>query len=172
MFQDRLISKNAWRDYPTGANTNFAFEAFETEEKAPPPPVSSLPRPREMMGPTNGMMLDDQIHHPHKFQHQEFQHSRNNIGAMVPGPRATYSLPRAPGHRHSTGIASSPGPQPQGYYTQDRRNVQRFKHPNQAHSGSQSLLQPQPDFYFMPSQRKYSGEVVRVYVDYGNSKNK
>lgn len=24
----------------------------------------------------------------------------------------------------------------------------------------------QPDFYFMPSQRKYSGEVVRVYVDY------
>lgn len=23
-----------------------------------------------------------------------------------------------------------------------------------------------PDFYFMPSQRKYSGEVVRVYVDY------
>lgn len=26
----------------------------------------------------------------------------------------------------------------------------------------------QPDFYFMPSQRKYSGEVVRVYVDYNN----
>lgn len=25
---------------------------------------------------------------------------------------------------------------------------------------------PPPDFYFMPSQRKYSGEVVRVYVDY------
>lgn len=24
----------------------------------------------------------------------------------------------------------------------------------------------QPDFYFMPSQRKYEGEVVRVYVDY------
>ena len=23
-----------------------------------------------------------------------------------------------------------------------------------------------PDHYFMPSQRKYSGEVVRVYVDY------
>lgn len=29
----------------------------------------------------------------------------------------------------------------------------------------------QPDFYFMPSQRKYSGEVVRVYVDY-NGQNK
>lgn len=26
----------------------------------------------------------------------------------------------------------------------------------------------QPDFYFMPSQRRYSGEVVRVYVDYNN----
>lgn len=172
LFQDRLIAKNAWRDYSTGANTNFAFEAFETEEKAHPPPVSSLPRPREMIGPSNGILLDDQIQHQHKFQHLEQQHSRNNIGTMVPGPRATYSLPRAPGYRHSTGIASSSGPQSQGYYTQDRRNMQRFKHPNQVHSSSQSVLPPQPDFYFMPSQRKYSGEVVRVYVDYGNPKNK
>lgn len=30
----------------------------------------------------------------------------------------------------------------------------------------------QPDFYFMPSQRKYSGEVVRVYVDYGSQATK
>lgn len=28
--------------------------------------------------------------------------------------------------------------------------------------------QVNPDFYFMPSQRKYEGEVVRVYVDYNN----
>lgn len=27
-----------------------------------------------------------------------------------------------------------------------------------------------PDFYFMPSQRKYEGEVVRVYVDYNQPK--
>lgn len=26
----------------------------------------------------------------------------------------------------------------------------------------------QPDFYFMPHQRRYSGEVVRVFVDYNN----
>ena len=142
-----------------------------------------------MIGPSNGIPVDEpsqhQHHHQqqlqsqqqnqhsnqHKHQHQELHNPRNSIGAMVPGPRATYSLPRAPGHRHSTGMASSSGPQPQGYYTQDRRNNQRFKNPNHAHSGSQSLLQPQPDFYFMPSQRKYSGEVVRVYVDYGNHKN-
>ena len=28
--------------------------------------------------------------------------------------------------------------------------------------------QLQPDFYFMPHQRRYSGEVVRVFVDYNN----
>ena len=177
MFQDRLIGKNAWRDYTAGANTNFAFEGFETEEKAPPPPVSSLPRPREVNGSSNGIPVDEQPQHQNKNQyqhpHQEshVQNPRNSIGAMVPGPRATYSLPRAPGSRHSSGMASSSGSQPQGYYTQDRRNMQRFKNPNHAHSGSQTLLQPQPDFYFMPSQRKYSGEVVRVYVDYGNHKN-
>ncbi|XP_046483406.1 uncharacterized protein nahoda isoform X3 [Neodiprion pinetum] len=129
--KDQLITtNNAWKDYNSGANTNFAFEAFETEEKAPPP-VSSLPRPRETAMEPDGVRPTQQI----------------------AGPRATYSLPRAPGPRQP------PPPQP-GYYTQDRRN-QRFKGPNG--SGPQ-----QPDFYFMPSQRKYSGEVVRVYVDYGN----
>ncbi|XP_046744465.1 uncharacterized protein LOC124410271 isoform X6 [Diprion similis] len=129
--KDQLITtNNAWKDYNSGANTNFAFEAFETEEKAPPP-VSSLPRPRETAMEPDGVRPTQQI----------------------TGPRATYSLPRAPGPRQP------PPPQP-GYYTQDRRN-QRYKGPNG--SGPQ-----QPDFYFMPSQRKYSGEVVRVYVDYGN----
>ncbi|XP_020710533.2 uncharacterized protein LOC105690351 isoform X4 [Athalia rosae] len=131
--KDQLITtNNAWKDYNSGANTNFAFEAFETEEKAPPP-VSSLPRPREATA------IGQESRNPHQQQ--------------IGGPRATYSLPRAPGPRQP------PPPQP-GYYTQDRRN-QRYKGPNA--SGPQ-----QPDFYFMPSQRKYSGEVVRVYVDYGN----
>ncbi|XP_015589186.1 uncharacterized protein LOC107264912 isoform X5 [Cephus cinctus] len=134
-LQDQLIAKNAWRDYSSGANTNYAFEAFETEEKAPPP-VSSLPRPRD-------------VPDGHRVA------LSGTAGGVAPGPRATYSLPRAPGPRQP------PPPQP-GYYTQDRRN-QRFKGSNTSASG-----QPQPDFYFMPSQRKYSGEVVRVYVDYGN----
>lgn len=54
--------------------------------------------------------------------------------------RNTYSLPRT----------SQSAVNYQGYYT------------HRPHS------ELQPDFYFMPSQRKYSGEVVRVYVDYNN----
>lgn len=140
-----MIASNAWKDYASGANTNFAFEAFETEEKAPPPPISSLPRAREMTGNgMTGMNGTDTVEGPHR---------------MV-GPRATYSLPRAPGARHSA-------PVQHGYYTQDRRD--HYGRPKSIHNPTGAAAQAnQPDFYFMPSQRKYSGEVVRVYVDYGN----
>lgn len=81
--------------------------------------------------------------------------------------RATYSLPRAPGPRQTPPATQS------GYYTQDRRNQRPKSHHGNGNMSSQQSSQ-QPDFYFMPSQRqrKYSGEVVRVYVDYGNQKSK
>ncbi|XP_011304323.1 uncharacterized protein [Fopius arisanus] len=154
--QERLIAHNAWRDYSTGANTNFAFEAFETEEKAPPPPVSSLPRHRDVTDgviprSSNGMSTME-------------NHHRLSSHQQLSAPRATYSLPRAPGPRQPP-----PPPQP-GYYTQDRRNHRPKSHHGNGISSQQTSQQP--DFYFMPSQRKYSGEVVRVYVDYGNQKPK
>ncbi|XP_018044703.1 PREDICTED: uncharacterized protein LOC108684748 isoform X3 [Atta colombica] len=143
--KERLIASNAWKDYASGANTNFAFEAFETEEKAPPPPISSLPRTREMTSNgMTGMNSTDAVEGPNR---------------MV-GPRATYSLPRAPGARHSVPIQH-------GYYTQDRRD--HYGRPkSMQHNPGIATQANQPDFYFMPSQRKYSGEVVRVYVDYNN----
>lgn len=62
-----------------------------------------------------------------------------------------------------------------GYYTQDRR-ARNSSSQNPSGGGERSHRQTTersnnggadtPDFYFMPSQRKYSGEVVRVYVDY------
>lgn len=66
----------------------------------------------------------------------------------------TYSLPRTVVQQQQHLQKSHPG-----YYTQDRRNR------SAQHSASSAGVD-QPDFYFMPSQRKYSGEVVRVYVDY------
>lgn len=63
-----------------------------------------------------------------------------------------------------------PHSQMAGYYTQDRRN--RSSHnPNGSSNYHRQTMErsngtDQPDFYFMPSQRKYSGEVVRVFVDY------
>lgn len=59
-----------------------------------------------------------------------------------------------------------------GYYTQDRRN-RSSQNPNGGNhnnyhrqASERSNGADTPDFYFMPSQRKYSGEVVRVFVDY------
>ncbi|KAI5708088.1 hypothetical protein M8J77_016174 [Diaphorina citri] len=74
------------------------------------------------------------------------------------GPGNTYSLPRQASSNH--GLASHPG----GYYTHQR--------PSKSLMTSSDSPQLQPDFYFMPSQRKYSGEVVRVYVDYNNTPKK
>ncbi|XP_057333014.1 uncharacterized protein LOC130672435 isoform X4 [Microplitis mediator] len=180
--QERLITNNMWKDYSTGAKTNFGFEAFETEEKVPPPPVSNPPRTRDvtdgaitMSGGGKNMMEKHRLssssnghNHNHSHNHNHNNNSSNNSNShhhshqMSSTPRATYSLPRAPGTRQ-------PSPPPQlSYYTQDRRNNRKSN--NNANGNSQSGQQP--DFYFMPSQRKYSGEVVRVYVDYGNQKPK
>lgn len=84
-----------------------------------------------------------------------------------------YSLPRQQ-HLHQQQQSNM---QPSGYYTQDRRDrsAQRNGGTNDRHYRDRSREDPRlvsnggadtPDFYFMPSQRKYSGEVVRVYVDY------
>lgn len=97
-----------------------------------------------------------------------------------------YSLPRQ-AHHYQQSPASM---QPSGYYTHDRRATRqgsrdrererereeerRHRQDRDRDSGyDRSRDDPRqnggsdtPDFYFMPSQRKYSGEVVRVYVDY------
>lgn len=81
-----------------------------------------------------------------------------------------YSLPRQQQQQANM--------QPSGYYTQDRRdrsaqryggNEDRRQHRDRSREDPRLVSNggaDTPDFYFMPSQRKYSGEVVRVYVDY------
>uniref|UniRef100_A0A182FFV1 DOMON domain-containing protein n=1 Tax=Anopheles albimanus TaxID=7167 RepID=A0A182FFV1_ANOAL len=75
------------------------------------------------------------------------------------------------------------------YYTQDRRGKSRGApsgnggnhhyapagngHHQQHHQQQQQQQRPMPDssdLYFTPTQRKYSGEVVRVFVDYNKDK--
>jgi hypothetical protein len=78
----------------------------------------------------------------------------------------TYSLPRP---------AQQPSHHNGGYYTQRPPNRTSAGHhgpPHQQQSAGGPGDQLQPDFYFMPSQRKYSGEVVRVYVDYNTNPRK
>ncbi|KAL1129684.1 hypothetical protein AAG570_012628 [Ranatra chinensis] len=140
--RDNLIQNSAWKDY-SAANSNYAFEAFESEEKHP-----------GSLGQTNGSSLSSRPAQKPINSHPMLNYQGNGNrfadtrslqrpkGYSHPVERSTYSLPR-----------TQPQP-PLSYYT----------HRPQRNSSDQL----QPDFYFMPSQRKYSGEVVRVYVDYNN----
>lgn len=100
------------------------------------------------------------------YQHQHRDMARSNYADR------TYSLPRTVAGASSSSHAQqrySQQPYNDGYYTQDRR---RNNHSRQHYTAEETAMAgiDKPDFYFMPSQRKYSGEVVRVYVDYNKDK--
>ncbi|KAK3924889.1 Protein ABIL4 [Frankliniella fusca] len=162
--QEHLIPNSAWRDY-SAANTNYAFEAFESEEKpglgqGASSNGSSRSNGRDMVDGGGGGGGGGRRPPGYPQGGPQDTRSLQRPRGAGPGPggyvpdRSTYSLPR-------TAHAHGPAPVPHnGYYTQDRR------------SQAARELGLQPDFYFMPSQRKYSGEVVRVYVDYNTTPRK
>ncbi|XP_060536686.1 uncharacterized protein LOC132708394 isoform X2 [Cylas formicarius] len=137
--KDHLIPNSAWKDY--SANTNYAFDAFE---------------PEETKNPVNG-------------------HGNNG---RAPATRPRSNPPRPQGRPPSVPPQAPPG---------DSRSLQRPRSTNYAPPTDRSTFslprttfdrhtvgptkggQMPADFYFMPSQRKYSGEVVRVYVDYNKN---
>lgn len=77
----------------------------------------------------------------------------------------THSLPRGSGGHGGPPPHHGPPHQayPMGYASYDRRSGGGFG-PRAHHSGGAGDFPP--DHYFMPSQRKYAGEELRVYVDY------
>ncbi|KAK9497677.1 hypothetical protein O3M35_004361 [Rhynocoris fuscipes] len=128
VHKEKIAQNSAWKDYST-ANTNYAFEPYEVEEKMR----------IGLMAGTNGSSL------PSHQDTRSLSRPRNYHGMNTANlARPAYSLPRT---------------QPPAYSR---------SHMVDQHGSNDRHLQ-QPDFYFMPSQRKYSGEVVRVYVDYNNS---
>lgn len=139
-FQDHLIPNSAWKDY--SANTNYAFDAFEAEEK------------KQMNGKSRGDK--DRTDSPptkNNSRHVQRPQSRPpNVPSQTPASYAgdTRSLQRPRGAYPSTNMERTTFSLPRTAYDRNHRNGHDM----------------QPDFYFMPSQRKYSGEVVRVYVDY------
>lgn len=153
-----MVPSSAWKDYST-ASTNYAFDAFESEEKQPSSlshhtngsSRSTMPIRDKHMSPAMAAYHANNGGHYGDIRSMHRSRDRNGV-SHHPQERSTYSLPRPP---------QQPPPQPphhNGYYTQ---------RPSRNHSDNL-----QPDFYFMPSQRKYSGEVVRVYVDYNTNPRK
>lgn len=162
-FQDQLIPNSAWKDYST--NTNYAFDAFgETEEKHKRSRSASSQQTLQMShSPVKPQYYNPESRTSRHDNTDSHRHHHNGDGRGYQNgehvPRSsyadrTYSLPRTVVQQQQQLQKSHPG-----YYTQDRRNR------SAQHSASSAGID-QPDFYFMPSQRKYSGEVVRVYVDY------
>jgi hypothetical protein len=78
-----------------------------------------------------------------------------NVAEKMPQKYLSATLERNLSSNHNRNEFTS------AYATHDRKEPFNRSYINH----SQQL---QPDFYFMPHQRRYSGEVVRVFVDYNN----
>ncbi len=146
----------AWKDYAAPGNghhhphTNYGYEPFDHDPRAAPPPPPGGPPPRgHPQMPT---------HHNGSLQRPRSSGGGGG-GGYSRGPNPGYSLPRGANGSGAGGYA--PGPPP-GYGSYDRRGY--HGRPPSSHMSPDFA----PDHYFMPSQRKYSGEVVRVFVDYNN----
>ncbi|XP_050669314.1 uncharacterized protein LOC126968369 isoform X3 [Leptidea sinapis] len=187
--KDKLISSTVWKDY-NSANTNYAFEPFDTDtyrNRTPGPrarPTSPPPpRPDAMAGKMNG----------HKTSNGHKAGSPNGHNMNPNGHHAANGSKHAssPGRvvKTPTGTATKKFPNSAAQFYHDTRSLQRprsqfgstydpssgstrsgrdrertYSLPRGSHGHPHGSHEPQPDFYFMPSQRKHEGEIVRVYV--------
>ncbi|KAJ2945024.1 hypothetical protein O0L34_g1921 [Tuta absoluta] len=177
--KEQLIPNQAWKDY-SSANTNYAFEPFENDDKynsttstAPlrdrPPSTPLRPTNPPPPRPGSAGMHHTTQHHPNG--NGKMQQNGNKPSKMSQNGNGHHPPHKSPKHNNSA-----------AQYYHETRSLQRprgqYGYPGRPERATYSLPRgargeppplsntPQPDFYFMPSQRKYEGEVVRVYVDY------
>ncbi|XP_075986210.1 DOMON-like domain-containing protein nahoda isoform X2 [Anticarsia gemmatalis] len=163
--KEQLIPNSAWKDYST-SNTNYAFEAFDTSDKYnstastaplraraarpsdPPPP---RPGSANLNGHQNGKMTPkingSNVAHGANGPHgppQSGRHTPKHQNSAAQYYHETRSLQR-PRDRHS---------QPTGQYGYTGR-PERATYSLPRGGRPEGPLSAHPDFYFMPSQRKY-----------------
>jgi hypothetical protein len=141
--KERLISDPGFKEFR--GNSNYGYDAFQSGEEQHTPAKAA----KHLSGGANSALRS----------------SNNTPFESISLSKSTPKGPDYGDHDHLSQLnysrRSESLPRPvsgpirpygqQGYATHD---------PSARKSGLQ------PDFYFMPSQRRYSGEVVRVYVDY------
>ncbi len=142
----------AWRDY---SETNYGYDAYDEKGYGNAMPMTANP-------PMNYPNQANSGYHTYQASHT------NGNGYNGHQPTTNMSLPR---------------PQHQIHHTQQHHHSSRHNGNSSAMGGGNGVTErggggggggagaggasaANPDFYFMPSQRKYSGEVVRVYVDH------
>ncbi|XP_045454874.1 uncharacterized protein LOC123664374 [Melitaea cinxia] len=213
--EDPLIPNAAWKDYAT-ANTNYAFEPFENDNKynststrspsrptSPPPPRPGnahkmTPKAQKMATnghgnnrhdmPTNRHDMSNSRHDLSSSRHDisngrydlgngrhDMANSRHDmVGNGHKMPTNGHHIPPngySTGGRSRTPNGSKKFPNSAAQFYHDTRSLQRprsqYSPPGPPGGPPGALSLPrgaQPDFYFMPSQRKHEGERVSVYV--------
>ena len=164
MFQEKLLGQSQWKDYsgPMGPppghhhapppHHNYGYDAFETEDTK-----------MGGWGHSGGHGGHSGGHHNTTSRGREPSYEKY---ARTGGGQEKYSRSSNGQHSLQRGSSAQPPPSayPMGYSSFDRRSG--------GHGGMMASMPssnpdyPPPDHYFMKSQRKYSGEELRVYVDY------
>ena len=89
------------------------------------------------------------------------KHMYKNTAEKLPQKYLSATLERNPSRMRGQEMSSA-------YGTHDRNGQFNIPYNRNSYAHPSYVPQLQPDFYFMPHQRRYSGEVVRVFVDYNN----
>ncbi|XP_076307349.1 uncharacterized protein LOC143223350 [Tachypleus tridentatus] len=148
--KEKLINSH-WKDYAT-ASSNYSYENFGMQEedgKVSKHPIGSV---------SNGSAVSKKSAVSHPSANGKSSGRSGNIRPLPPAGQS-HTLERM-SSRHSDGFSNMSG-YSNAYATHDRS----LRSTSSTLRAQQEL---QPDFYFMPHQRRYSGEVVRVFVDYSN----
>lgn len=178
--KDQLIPGAAWKEYAS-ANTNYAFEPFENEEKyngtTSTTQLRKTPAPKQR--PSDPPPPRPASENGHKLSaHSQYGRDEFDGGHGGHAGHGGYGGHGDHGGRRASGGRATPRHGPP--YYPDTRSLQRHRdhygYGVRSERGSNSLprgprgeggpptphggpplspLAPHPDFYFMPSQRKY-----------------
>ncbi|XP_052758023.1 uncharacterized protein LOC113522394 isoform X1 [Galleria mellonella] len=166
--KDQLIPNAAWKEY-SASNTNYAFEPFENEERfgggtastaaagrraaRPPGPPPPRPHHADRHAHAHAHAHDKQSTNGHKMSA-----NGNKMAANGTNGRSTPKHNSAAQYYHETRSLQRPRGQ---YGYNGRPDRATYSLPRGVRESGQpgypghTTLSAQPDFYFMPSQRKY-----------------
>jgi len=185
--KDKVIPGSNWKDYSSHPHHHhqhghhhphhshhhasaYSYENFGLADD----PDGLLTTSSPLHSRSNGVVksnhhLND-THHHNGHLHMNgkangYKHRSNGYDdRMLPLPPP----PMRNGHHNHHSSRDRDGERERGDRERDGKGKTNDRGGEQRHPQSHNLHQLQPDFYFMPHQRRYSGEVVRVFVDYNN----
>ena len=186
------MSGHNWKDYSSPITTNgpYSYENFGVAEDPDGNNLSSAGH-KHLNGknfhpqPQNGIKHSSQHHRmmstangkyysPADGHKNGYDLDKERPGMPLPAPPVRPANGAGLSNNHHSNHHSSSHHHNPHDGGGGRSRGERHNHPPSSHPtphASSLAQQLQPDFYFMPHQRRYSGEVVRVFVDYNNREN-